>query len=407
MNQTKKRLHIIKLAISITDTDCIQHQLLKLSQHKADSKLQKILEMLHAKNYGQAQGMIIEYINTPIEEILQKEHSVDMQSELTQNLQAGNETERFGFFETSPKKRMEIKEFKDAEDIEQFLSEEPPPTKAYRSNINYDALLSLEASDIFPAKSDDDIESSEPDPFFNEESLEITLPEEDEDEERVFDTEPAEEYTASEEAHFTQPLQAEPEAEEIPSSEEDVEEEEEVLTEPSYPPIPYIEKKFTNLLKQYLPVEQTPNSEPSVTALLQKIKTEHYSDDEIDEVVNRLITLTQQGNKSEAAKLLLICAATPSKYAQFMLGRALFKGEILQKNIPEAFRIIYSLAKDQNYPEAICDLAQLYEYGIGVEKDILKAEALYQDSMEMGIRRAQKHLERIRRENRTLFSRFK
>ncbi len=406
MNQTKKRLHIIKLAISITDTDCIQHQLLKLSQLKSDPKLQKILAMLHAKNYGQAQGMIIDYINTPMEKILQKGTIDNMQSELTQNLHREDESEEFSLSEASKKEKPKIKEFKDAEDIEKFLREEPPPTKVYKNNINYDSLLSLEASDIFPDKGDEDAVSSESDPFFNEESREITIHKEDN--EALFATESVEEYALTEEAYLDQALPVEHEtALEEEGEDLSVSSEEEVPTKPSYPPIPYIEKKFSNLLKQYPPIEQNPVTELSVTALLEKIKTEPHNDNEIDEVVNQLIALTQQGNKSEAAKLLLICASTPSAYAQFMLGRALFKGEILQKNIPEAFRIIYSLAKDKNYPEAVCDLAQLYEYGIGVEKDILKAESLYQEAMEQGIRRAQKHLERIRRENRTLFSRFK
>ncbi len=68
-----------------------------------------------------------------------------------------------------------------------------------------------------------------------------------------------------------------------------------------------------------------------------------------------------------AAKVLLLGASTESKFAKFLLGRELFKGEVLEKNDTEAFNLINSLA-DQNYPEAICDLGQFYEYGIAIVK---------------------------------------
>ena len=72
MNQTQKRLSIIKLAISITDIETIQLQLLKLTPIKTDAKIQEILSLLQAGNYAQAQGLITDYIDSAPEEILQR-----------------------------------------------------------------------------------------------------------------------------------------------------------------------------------------------------------------------------------------------------------------------------------------------------------------------------------------------
>ena len=47
------------------------------------------------------------------------------------------------------------------------------------------------------------------------------------------------------------------------------------------------------------------------------------------------------------------------------------------------------------YPEAICDLAQLYENGIGIDKDKKKAFELYQDAFELGVERADAHITRM------------
>jgi len=47
MNQTQKRLNIIKLAISIGDNETIQLQMLKLAPLKTDRKIQEILQGLH------------------------------------------------------------------------------------------------------------------------------------------------------------------------------------------------------------------------------------------------------------------------------------------------------------------------------------------------------------------------
>jgi len=72
MNQTKKRLQIINIAISLTDIETIQLQILKLAALRSDPKLQEIIAGLQAQNYAQTQALITKYIETPMEEIVQR-----------------------------------------------------------------------------------------------------------------------------------------------------------------------------------------------------------------------------------------------------------------------------------------------------------------------------------------------
>jgi hypothetical protein len=405
MNQTKKRLHIIKLAISITDLDCIQHQILKLSQLKADSKLQEIMELLLAKHYAQAQELITAYIDTPIEEIIQR-------SSLTEEPQSPLEKEKeesiideFDLF-VEP---AENEETHSLEDVDLFLGDETPQTKTYNNKVDYDALLSLEAEDVLSDNIDIDLSApahrmrQHKETFFDEKRVKPSSQEIEKD--PFFDgTLLKEERAPSQKERLTTLLTEDNPNEPGMSSEQSLVDKD---TNGDYPPMPYIEEKFNNLMSQYPPVECHTENEPAVISLLQTINTRPYREEEIEKTISDILGLIRKGSKSEAAKLLLICASTPSLYAQFMLARALFKGDILQKNIPEAFSIIYRLANDENYPEAICDLAQLYEYGIGIEKDLQKAESLYREAAQMGISRAKKHVARIRKENKGFFSRLK
>ena len=102
-------------------------------------------------------------------------------------------------------------------------------------------------------------------------------------------------------------------------------------------------------------------------------------------------------HKAEAAELLLLSGLTEDAFGQLILARELFRGRLFEKNIPEAFHRIEELAAVE-YPEAICDLAQFYEYGIGTKKNKKNAKALYEQAMHSGINRARKHYERLRKE---------
>ena len=56
-----------------------------------------------------------------------------------------------------------------------------------------------------------------------------------------------------------------------------------------------------------------------------------------------------------------------------------------------------------DYPEALCDLGQFYENGIGTKKDKKRAEHLYKDAMDFGIKRAKTHFERLKQQNKGFF----
>jgi len=453
MNQTKKRLSIINLAISITDIETIQLQILQLGPLRTDEKIQEIITALKAENYAQAQGLIASYIETPTKEILQRTFQKEKEK---RKIQDTNTIDEFNLF-TEPEDNSEIRalDFDDMVALSDEVVEEKP--QKIQKNIDFDSLLNIDTDDILPnniklkashtssntfwdepEKPNMQTDDIPKDTFFDtEKNITETIEEkpteelftdniDETTEERIEESIP-EELIQKEviEEMIEKPLETlysekenqEEEYQEEESS-ETIEEEtrkelkeskpqkqnEEVATENiKYKAIPYIDQKFKNMHVQYPPVQETLEIFPSVNAWLLKISREGYSEEDIEAMIKKIDSLGIE-HKEEAAQLLLITAATESKYAQFRLARTLYKGEILQKNLAESFTIINRLAINDDYPEAICDLAQFYEYGIGIDKDKKKAELLYEEAMNLGIKRAMNHYERIRKQNRGLFS---
>jgi len=173
-----------------------------------------------------------------------------------------------------------------------------------------------------------------------------------------------------------------------------------------YPPISYIDQKFRNMRHQFPQVEAIGDISDDVKLLLKQMATKGYTENDIKETIAEFQKKKSAGENAEAAQLLLVAAASESKYAQLLLARELFKGEVLVADYPESFTQINRLA-EHDYPEAICDLAQLYEYGYGIKKDKKTAILLYQEAAEMGIPRAQKHVERLTSKKGLLGSLFK
>jgi len=162
-----------------------------------------------------------------------------------------------------------------------------------------------------------------------------------------------------------------------------------------YPPISYIDQKYRNMKHQYPQIEESEDGTPfEIEMLLGKVATDGYTDEDIIDAIIFFQKAKDEGHKSEAAQMLLLVAASESKHAQLMLARELFKGDVLELDYAEAFTQINRLA-EQDYPEAICDLAQLYEYGYGIKKDKKTAIMLYEEAIELGVDRAQKHYDRL------------
>ena len=435
MNQTKKRLAIIKLAISMTDTETIQLQVLKLGLLKTDTKMRDILSMLNEHNYAQAQRLISSYIETPnettiIQRTTQAEPLVPESKPMPTAEESMIEKKEVPEEQEKPLTLKEkIQQAKDQAIIEQFqlftkdseekideLQEEvtydalldiaPKPKKMSTENVNYDALLNVEAEDVLPNNISLNIQEDPKDTFFQEE---LTIKVDETRTDNFFNTETEVETTVEKEQ------ETKANASDIILEESIVQEHvdeniintadisTEKINNGSYNPITYIDQKFKNMTNQYPPVHNENKNFDSIDTLLVKISNDGYTEEEVEKIIKETEILSQT-NKTEAALLLLVAAATESKYAKFRLARALYKGELLEKNISESFTLIHGLALNDNYPEAICDLAQFYESGIGIAKDKKRAEELYKQAMDLGIHRAIGHYKRIRKENKGFFS---
>ena len=499
MNQTKKRLSIINLAISITDIETIQLQILKLGLLQTDLKIQEIITTIQAENYAQAQGLITLYIEAPTENVLQRTSQTKRPAMTTVDKKTIDEFQLFvtedkeeekrtvdindfyvDAFETQrnqPKKKETIKEvnlddflsdalkieapqpkpkekqefFQDI-DIDDFLNttphkeDEPQETKETITEIDindflsdtvqvetkqaksadFDALLNINADDVLADNITLNISDDIHDTFFETSSqqekepiLTSNIPKD-----TFFDIQETVIHETVTEKSMTQKIliketiiEGFEESEEVEQIvEESVQEEEtffqdlkptpevqEGIKPSHYKAIPYIAQKLESMQKQYPPVESAYENFSTVENLLKKISQEAYTEDEIEETLTYIKELIEDSDYSQAAQLMLICAATESKFAQFMLARELYKGALLRKNVPEAFSLINTLAMD-DYPEALCDLGQFYENGIGTRKDKKRARELYKEAIDLGIKRAGSHHARLQKRRRGFFS---
>ena len=390
MNQTQKRLSIIKLAISITDIETIQLQVLKLAPIKTDAKIQDILTLLQEGNYAQAQALITTYIDSAPEEILQRTSQENKPASITPEEQAI--IDEFDLFITPSEQDNKTVEI----DINDYASVDVKITKD-KHTVDYTSLLDLEADDILPDNIKIDITQPQDKPIlddkFFEENTEITtstteaiLPAKD----SFFDEDSLAEETKKESIE-TPPKQT-LERKETPSIKEEP-------TALFYDAIPHISQKFMDMKKRYPLIETEHETFDTVESLLTKISQEGYTEGEVEEMIDYIQKLMQKTKYTEAGQLLLVCAATESKFAQFMLARELYKGSLLRQNIPKAFTLMNTLAIDK-YPEALCDLGQFYENGIGTTPNFIKAKELYKEAVNLNIKRAKKHYNRLKKHNR-------
>ena len=161
MNQTKKRLKIIKLAISITDIETIQLQILKLSPLKTDLKIQEIITGLQAENYAQTQALITKYIETPMEEILQRTPQAETELKKAEEKDIIKE---FDLFVISPAKYGEVEK----EEFDFNTLELDNISRKEKEVVDFDVLLNIETDDILPGNIELNMNSAPKDTFFNE-----------------------------------------------------------------------------------------------------------------------------------------------------------------------------------------------------------------------------------------------
>ena len=281
MNQTKKRLSIINLAISITDIETIQLQILQLGPLRTDEKIQEIITALKAENYVQAQGLITAYIETPTKVILQRTFQKEQEK---RKIQDNNTIDEFNLF-TEPEDSSEIKnlDFDDMVELSDDIEEKKP--KEVRKNIDFDSLLNIDAGDILPnniklktshtssntfwdepEKPNMHTDDIPKDTFFDtEESVSVQEQPKKEATRRPID----EDFTVPSEESHKETIQEEHSTKDIPDQ---------------YRAIPYINQKFKNMHVQYPPAQETLEIFPSVTAWLEKISHEGYCEEDIEKI---------------------------------------------------------------------------------------------------------------------------
>jgi len=397
MEEILTRFEIVRLAVKLGDFRTIDIQSEKLRALSLDDKLNEIVDLLESRNYRQAlyemkhyaSSLEDEFFETPAQKAAPKKVAESPASR------------------TAPRRRS---------DAPATLFDLEPEEEPEERVLDLEEILRLsEGATRTP-------EDYEPAPEFSMErggaEERENLPEAREPEDQLAFSEPEEEPVrepeaaeASEEAeYFGQPEPEEAAVEAAQPAEEYGSEEPEPApgaSEPAglseeerkegirHPPISYISQKFRNMMHQFPPVEQEAPVPPEVEIMQRKISTEGYTEEEIEEFLRHYQAYKEAGRKGEAAMVLLLAAATESKFAQFMLARELFRGEIIRQDHAEAFTQINTLA-DQNFAEAICDLGQFYEHGIGIGKDRQMALLLYEEAAEMGVARARKHYERLK-----------
>jgi len=449
MNQTQKRLSIINLAISITDIETIQLQILKLGLLKTDTRIQEIITVLQAENYAKAQRLIKTYIETPVDMVVQRasqEQSLTLEepnphtNDTIISQEDQNIIDEFQLFlvndDNTPKekKREEI-------NIHDFLSDTTDAHTASESETqenDFDTLLHIEADEIKP-DTDKNTRENTHDSFFDVpvKDKHVQADEKSLHRDTFFDTVKTENKSKnisqkdpfdtllnlktdtkptvdqpsehqSTDISFTQTKKINPESskreDKKPLDENSTMNTEVKKAPENYPPITYIRQKFVSMKKRYEPIQKINERFPTVQTFLTTINQDGYKEKEIEESLKYVEKLTKEQKFSEAAQLLLLCASTESKFAQFMLARELYRGVLLRKKVDEAFNILTHMADDK-YPEALCDLGQFYENGIGIAKNKKVAQELYKEAMELGINRAKKHYDRLNKENKSLFKR--
>jgi len=162
-----------------------------------------------------------------------------------------------------------------------------------------------------------------------------------------------------------------------------------------YSPIPHIEQKFRQAFVLFPPNKESDVWVEEVIKFLKFVSANSYTEKDIKRFFEEYNFFIEKGDIARASQVLLLASATDSKYAKFLLARELFQGRVLKRDLKKSYTLMKDLA-NQFYPDAICDLAQFYEYGIGVPKDKKTAIKLYEKAFELGVDRATKHINRIK-----------
>ena len=168
----------------MTDIETIQLQILKLGLLKSDDKIQEIIETLYETNYAQAQSLIIEYIETPHHEILQRTFQKEKEKFQKQKRTEDRFEKKTTYEEVKPEPKQEPKTEKelmhefdlfdvptenaptrtviDLEDMINMHNRHQEKEQKKESAVSFDALLSIKSDDVMPDNIKIDIDNSKP-----------------------------------------------------------------------------------------------------------------------------------------------------------------------------------------------------------------------------------------------------
>lgn len=418
MEEISTRFKIIELAVKLGDRETIDIQAKKLRDISLDDNLDEIITLLESNNFRQALFLMKNYSGTLKDDFFYNEN--DDNTEDTDEEQHHEKVEKVSDENRSGIKIITVDDLlnlsdKSKESISDYKSPREQPSKD-EYDYNDDDIPHMNSAEKEEWSEE---ESSLPDPLFNshlkEENDNSTIPE------PIYDYQPAPVFQLdTEEETDTTPAnikdkedtdewdEFENENISIDQDNDNLEEMEEseksknsstTLPENenhTYPAMPHIELKFKNMMNQYPPLEEGEDITAEIYPMIDKIAQEGYNEQDIWDFLEHYHRYKERGDKASAAQILLLAAATESKFAQFLLARELFSGDVIEKDHGEAFTQIKLLA-EKNFPEAICDLGQFYEYGIGIDRDKKMALILYEEAADLGVERAKRHIERLKK----------
>jgi len=386
VNQIKKRLEIIKIAISMTDSETIRLQLLKLEPFEIDPKLDEIIDLLKMKNYAQAQYLITDYIN-PTKII--EEESEKPKTKPQEKIQKEKRHSILEEFQILMPTNKNIEE-EDEEEQDESSYEVFPPHKVLLDIRDEEDEFDEEEHDGDFDK--EDIEADEEEiADFDAQHVETENDEEIDEEERRDEEDSIEQ---DEEIQNTQEDDAPFDKDENTSEEEDDSDENELDERRKPTPIRDIQERFEQIYGVYNFAHETDTRYQSTKIWITQIKNRGVTDSSLQAMLRHIENLKGRDDTSEAAQLICVCAATNLQLGRLLLARELYRGKLVAQDEVEAYKIIHELA-EEDYNEALCDLGQFYEFGVAVSKNEKKAKELYEKAIQEGLQRARPHLERV------------
>ncbi len=383
MNQIKKRLEIIKLAIFMTDAETIKLQLLKLEPFEDDKKINEIISLLRQKQYGQAQALIDLYNEEDIKSIYEDptlQPKEDSTEEIGQTLSLSSpQDDEFQIFKNH---HARISPQPNINDSHNTYS-----TKQYAfANINFDP-------------SDDKIQKDKDKKTIDTYESNLIQEIQDDIDDQLIS--PIKGNDMDTQTYKINDLEN--------NTKQQDEQDKAILTEKTkphntkqYPAIPDIVDKIQQISTNCLDKEVCVFNK-SVNSWIDHIAKIGYTDKGIFNMLTYMQKLKNLKNHDEASQLAIVFGATNSNFGNLIFARELYKGELFNKNDNKAFELIKELAS-KNYAEALCDLGQFYEHGVGTQKDTKRAEYCYKQAMELDLERAKNLYHKMRKNKKGFFS---